>query len=81
MPVRLTVWEPTDVLSVSVRVPVSVPVVVGVKVTEMVHVPWAASVLPTGQVVGVIDELPSVAEVAARVVREAEETLARLCAS
>jgi len=29
----------------------------------------------------VIDELPSVAEVIARVVREAEETLARLCAA
>jgi NAD(P)H-dependent flavin oxidoreductase YrpB (nitropropane dioxygenase family) len=40
-----------------------------------------AGILPTGQVVGVIDELPSVAEVIARVVREAEETLARLCAA
>jgi NAD(P)H-dependent flavin oxidoreductase YrpB (nitropropane dioxygenase family) len=40
-----------------------------------------AGILPTGQVVGVIDELPSVAEVVARVVREAEETLARLCAA
>ncbi len=35
-------------------------------------------VLPTGQNVGVIHELPSVAELIERIVREAEETLARL---
>lgn len=38
----------------------------------------AAGILPTGQVVGVIEELPLVADLLARVVREAEETLARL---
>jgi NAD(P)H-dependent flavin oxidoreductase YrpB (nitropropane dioxygenase family) len=37
-------------------------------------------ILPTGQGVGVIDELPTVAELIARIVREAEETLARLSA-
>jgi NAD(P)H-dependent flavin oxidoreductase YrpB (nitropropane dioxygenase family) len=35
-------------------------------------------VLPTGQVVGVIDELPSVAEVVGRIIGEANATLARL---
>lgn len=35
-------------------------------------------VLPTGQVVGVIGELPSVAELMSRIVTEANETLARL---
>jgi NAD(P)H-dependent flavin oxidoreductase YrpB (nitropropane dioxygenase family) len=35
-------------------------------------------VLPTGQVVGVIDELPSVAELIGRIVTEANATLARL---
>jgi NAD(P)H-dependent flavin oxidoreductase YrpB (nitropropane dioxygenase family) len=35
-------------------------------------------ILPTGQVVGVIEELPSVAELVARIVEEAERTLARL---
>ena len=35
-------------------------------------------ILPTGQNVGVIDELPTVAELVARIVREAEDTLARL---
>lgn len=35
-------------------------------------------VLPTGQVVGTIDELPTVAELVWRVVRQANETLARL---
>jgi NAD(P)H-dependent flavin oxidoreductase YrpB (nitropropane dioxygenase family) len=35
-------------------------------------------ILPTGQNVGVIEELPSVAELIGRIVREAEETLARL---
>jgi NAD(P)H-dependent flavin oxidoreductase YrpB (nitropropane dioxygenase family) len=38
-------------------------------------------ILPTGQVVGVIDELPTVAELIARIVREAETTLSRLGAS
>jgi NAD(P)H-dependent flavin oxidoreductase YrpB (nitropropane dioxygenase family) len=37
-----------------------------------------AGILPTGQAVGVIDSLPSVAEVIASVMREAEATLARL---
>jgi NAD(P)H-dependent flavin oxidoreductase YrpB (nitropropane dioxygenase family) len=35
-------------------------------------------ILPTGQVVGVIDELPTVAELIARIVADAEQTLARL---
>jgi NAD(P)H-dependent flavin oxidoreductase YrpB (nitropropane dioxygenase family) len=35
-------------------------------------------ILPTGQNVGVIDELPTVAELIARIVREAEDTLAQL---
>jgi len=35
-------------------------------------------VLPTGQVVGVIDQLPSVAELMARIITEANATLARL---
>ena len=35
-------------------------------------------VLPTGQVVGEIDELPTVAELIARVVDEADAVLARL---
>ncbi|MGH7295646.1 MAG: NAD(P)H-dependent flavin oxidoreductase [Polyangiaceae bacterium] len=38
-------------------------------------------ILPTGQVVGVIEELPTVAELLARIVAEAESTLARLGAS
>ncbi|HUO49318.1 MAG TPA: nitronate monooxygenase [Acidimicrobiales bacterium] len=37
-------------------------------------------VLPTGQVVGVIEELPTVSELVARIVTEANDTLARLCA-
>ena len=37
-----------------------------------------AGILPTGQIVGAIDELPSVAELLQRIVREAEETLSRL---
>jgi NAD(P)H-dependent flavin oxidoreductase YrpB (nitropropane dioxygenase family) len=37
-----------------------------------------AGILPTGQVVGVIDELPTVAELVARIMAEAEATLARL---
>jgi NAD(P)H-dependent flavin oxidoreductase YrpB (nitropropane dioxygenase family) len=35
-------------------------------------------ILPTGQVVGLIDELPTVAELIERIVRDAEATLARL---
>ncbi len=35
-------------------------------------------ILPTGQVVGVIDELPTVAELLARIMADAEATLARL---
>jgi NAD(P)H-dependent flavin oxidoreductase YrpB (nitropropane dioxygenase family) len=38
-------------------------------------------ILPTGQNVGLIDELPSVNDLVARIVREAKETLARLGAS
>jgi NAD(P)H-dependent flavin oxidoreductase YrpB (nitropropane dioxygenase family) len=37
-----------------------------------------AGILPTGQVAGVIDELPTVAELMARIMAEAEETLRRL---
>lgn len=37
-----------------------------------------AGILPTGQVVGRIDELPSVAELVWRIVRQANETLGRL---
>ena len=35
-------------------------------------------VLPTGQVVGLVDELPTVAEIIASIMEEAEATLARL---
>ena len=35
-------------------------------------------ILPTGQVTGVIDELPTVAELLARIESEAESTLKRL---
>jgi NAD(P)H-dependent flavin oxidoreductase YrpB (nitropropane dioxygenase family) len=38
-------------------------------------------VLPTGQVVGAIDELPTVAELVGRIVAEADETLRRLHAT
>ncbi len=37
-----------------------------------------AGILPTGQVAGVIDELPTVAELVERIMREANETLDRL---
>jgi NAD(P)H-dependent flavin oxidoreductase YrpB (nitropropane dioxygenase family) len=37
-----------------------------------------AGILPTGQVVGVIDDLPSAAEVVSRIIAEAEITLDRL---
>ena len=40
-----------------------------------------AGILPTGQGVGVIDELPTVAELVQRIVTEADETLTRLGAS
>jgi len=36
-------------------------------------------ILPTGQVVGVIDELPTVAELLERIMDEADATLTRLC--
>ena len=39
-----------------------------------------AGILPTGQVAGVIDEIPSVAELVQRIVAEAEQTLERLSA-
>ena len=35
-------------------------------------------ILPTGQVVGRIDELPTVAELLTRIMQEAEDTLTRL---
>jgi NAD(P)H-dependent flavin oxidoreductase YrpB (nitropropane dioxygenase family) len=34
--------------------------------------------LPTGQIAGVIDEIPTVAELLQRIMAEARETLARL---
>jgi NAD(P)H-dependent flavin oxidoreductase YrpB (nitropropane dioxygenase family) len=37
-----------------------------------------AGILPTGQVTGVIDELPSVADLIERIMAEASETLDRL---
>ena len=37
-----------------------------------------AGILPTGQVVGVIDDLPSADDVVQRIVGEAEATLTRL---
>jgi NAD(P)H-dependent flavin oxidoreductase YrpB (nitropropane dioxygenase family) len=37
-----------------------------------------SGVLPTGQVTGLIDELPSVAQLLERIVSQAEQTLARL---
>ena len=37
-----------------------------------------AGVLPTGQIAGVIDEIPTVAELLERIIAEAEETLERL---
>ena len=47
---------------------------------SMVEGRLEVGILPTGQVVGVIDALPSVAEVLDGIMREAEETLARLAA-
>ncbi|HXW31687.1 MAG TPA: nitronate monooxygenase, partial [Acidimicrobiales bacterium] len=40
-----------------------------------------SGILPTGQVVGGIDELPSVAELMRRIICQANETLERLVAS
>ena len=37
-----------------------------------------AGILPTGQAAGVIDDLPTVAELIERIMHEAEETLAHL---
>jgi NAD(P)H-dependent flavin oxidoreductase YrpB (nitropropane dioxygenase family) len=37
-----------------------------------------AGILPTGQVVGVIDDLPTAAEVVTRIIADAEATLDRL---
>ncbi|MCC6765049.1 MAG: nitronate monooxygenase [Deltaproteobacteria bacterium] len=45
---------------------------------SMVDGKLEVGILPTGQVVGVIDELPGVADVLAEIMREADETLARL---
>jgi NAD(P)H-dependent flavin oxidoreductase YrpB (nitropropane dioxygenase family) len=45
---------------------------------SMVEGRLEAGILPTGQVVGVIDQLPTVAEVVTTVMAEAEATLARL---
>lgn len=47
---------------------------------SMVEGRLEVGILPTGQVVGVIEALPTVAEVLDGIVREAEETLARLAA-
>lgn len=38
-------------------------------------------IMPTGQVVGIIDELPSVADLVQRTITEADATLRRLCGS
>jgi NAD(P)H-dependent flavin oxidoreductase YrpB (nitropropane dioxygenase family) len=46
--------------------------------TAMVEGKLDAGIMPTGQVVGVIDALPSVAEVVDSIVSEAEDVLARL---
>jgi NAD(P)H-dependent flavin oxidoreductase YrpB (nitropropane dioxygenase family) len=45
---------------------------------SMVDGKVAAGILPTGQIAGVIDEIPTVAELLQRIIAEAEETLARL---
>jgi NAD(P)H-dependent flavin oxidoreductase YrpB (nitropropane dioxygenase family) len=44
----------------------------------MVEGDASAGVMSGGQVIGVIDDLPSASELIARIVREAEQTLARL---
>jgi NAD(P)H-dependent flavin oxidoreductase YrpB (nitropropane dioxygenase family) len=45
---------------------------------SMVDGRYEVGILPTGQNVGVIDELPSVADLVERIVREAESALAKL---
>jgi NAD(P)H-dependent flavin oxidoreductase YrpB (nitropropane dioxygenase family) len=45
---------------------------------SMVDGKLEVGILPTGQVVGVIDRLPTVAEVLEEIMLEANETLARL---
>jgi NAD(P)H-dependent flavin oxidoreductase YrpB (nitropropane dioxygenase family) len=45
---------------------------------SMVDGKLEVGILPTGQVVGLIDALPTVAEVVDDIMREADETLARL---
>jgi NAD(P)H-dependent flavin oxidoreductase YrpB (nitropropane dioxygenase family) len=45
---------------------------------SMVDGKLEVGILPTGQVVGVIEKLPTVAEVLAEIMREADDTLARL---
>jgi NAD(P)H-dependent flavin oxidoreductase YrpB (nitropropane dioxygenase family) len=45
---------------------------------SMVHGRVGAGILPTGQVTGSIDEIPTVAEVLGRIVEEANSTLVRL---
>jgi NAD(P)H-dependent flavin oxidoreductase YrpB (nitropropane dioxygenase family) len=45
---------------------------------SMVEGKLETGILPTGQVVGRIEELPTVEELLRRIVREAEETLDRL---
>ena len=44
---------------------------------SMVDGKVAAGILPTGQIAGVIDEIPTVAELLQRIIAEAEQTLAR----
>jgi NAD(P)H-dependent flavin oxidoreductase YrpB (nitropropane dioxygenase family) len=46
---------------------------------SMVEGKLEAGILPTGQVAGVIDELPTVQALLERIVAEADETLVRLC--
>ncbi len=45
---------------------------------SMVDGKVAAGILPTGQIAGVIDEIPTVSELIQRIIAEAEQTLARL---
>jgi NAD(P)H-dependent flavin oxidoreductase YrpB (nitropropane dioxygenase family) len=40
-----------------------------------------AGILPTGQVVGAIEDLPKVADLLERIMAEAEESLSRLAAT
>ena len=46
VPVRLTVWVAGVALSVTVKVPVAGPVVMGLKVTAMLHEAPAATLEP-----------------------------------